>query len=431
MKPIKRFEKEGNITYYRSNNEVLIPDYYQEKDVELRGVWFSTVANIDLPKIETVEKYQEFLLGVIKKVKEYNMNTILFQVRPTNDALYQSDLNPWSAWITGEQGKYPGFDVFGWFVEEAKKEGITTHAWINPYRVSNVKFSDLNMNKEQYLNSLAANNFARLNPHLVIETVLDKLILDPASEEVREFVSESALEIARKYDVKAIHMDDYFYPYEEIRDASENEKFSKSGFEKLADYRRDNVNKLIKLMHEKFQTLDKKVEFGISPFGIYRTNTKWFENPTDAAWEKGSDNHHSCFNCYTGLYADIYLWMKEKWIDYIVPQNYFDFDYWKTNQEGNLYEVVKYADLAKWWAEISKETGIKLYMGQGLYRYSNEGNWSNPEEIVNQVKYNLNYDNIEGVIFFTYKNLVETHIPALVAAREKLKELWTKPAKEI
>src|SRR5690554_2483114 len=169
MKPIKRFLGEGNVTYFQSDKEVLIGDYV-EKDEELRGVWFSTVGNIDLPKIEEVESYKAYLRGVIAKVKEYNMNTVIFQVRPTNDALYESDLAPWSRFITGEEGKYPGFDVFGYFIEEAKKANITVHAWLNPYRVSGQKFTDLNLNmtKEEFLNTLHEKNFARKRPDLVI-----------------------------------------------------------------------------------------------------------------------------------------------------------------------------------------------------------------------------------------------------------------------
>lgn len=433
MKPIKRFIGEGNITYFQSDREVLVGDYV-EKDEELRGVWFSTVGNIDLPNIKDVESYKAYLKGVISKVKEYNFNTVIFQVRPINDALYESELAPWSRFITGEEGKYPGFDVFGYFIEEAKKENITVHAWLNPYRVSNVKFTDLNVTKDEYLNSLDPKNFARKRPDLVIETVLDKLILDPASSEVQDYVASVAYEIALKYDVKAIHMDDYFYPYEEIRDPNEQEKFKKSGFSKLSDFRRANVDNLIKKMHEKLKELPRKVEFGISPFGIYRTNSKYFkeeERSNEAAWEFGSNNHHSCYNCYTGLFADIYLWMKEGWIDYVVPQNYFELDYWKTAQDGSVFELVKYADLAEFWARISKETNVKLYMGQGLYRYSNEGNWSNSEEIINQLKVNQNYDNVLGVVFFTYRDLVKEEPASLVEARKLLKNLWTKPAKEI
>jgi len=431
VKPIKRFNKEGNVTYYRSEQEVLIPDEYHEKDEETRGVWFSTVNNIDLPQIESIATTKDYLSEVIQKVKEYNLNTVVFQVRPCNDALYESSLNPWSAFLTGKQGQYPGFDLFGWFIEKANKAGIEVHAWMNPYRVSTVKLSDLQLTKNEYLETLAANNFARLNPNDVIETVQTKLILDPSSIKVQDFVAESAYEIASKYNVKAIHMDDYFYPYEAIIDPKEDDKLRLSGFIKLSDYRRSNINLLIKKMSEKLKTLPKKVEFGISPFGIYRTNSKWFEIDNESAWEKGSDNHHTSFSCYSGLYADIYLWMKMKWIDYIVPQNYFEFDYWRTTEEGISFEIVKYADLAKWWAGVAEETECKLYMGQGLYRYRDEGNWSNPEEIINQLKYNQNYTNILGTFFFTYKNLIRDDISPLIVAREELKRLWTKPAKPI
>lgn len=430
MKPIKRFLSEGNITYFQSENEVLVPDY-KEKEQEFRAVWFSTVGNIDLPKIENIDSYKEYLRGVIQKLKEYNFNSVIFQVRPSNDALYESELSPWSRFITGVEGKNPGFDIFEYFIEEAKKENITVHAWLNPYRVSTSRLTDLNMTKEQYLNSLDEKNFARKRPDLVIETNLDKLILDPASIEVQEYVADVSYEIAKKYDVKSIHIDDYFYPYEPIRDDEEPNKLLKSGISNLNDFRRHNVNMLIKTIHEKLNTLDRKVEFGISPFGIYRTNSKHFSNESESSWEKGSNNHHSCFTCYSGLYADVYLWMKEGWIDYVVPQNYFDMDYWKTNQEGKLYEVVKYADLAKWWANICKETNTKLYMGQGLYRYSTEGNWSNPEEIINQLKYNQLYDNISGVSFFTYRDLVKEEPKSLVEARAKLKKIWTKNVREI
>lgn len=432
MKPIKRFTNEGNITYYKSEKEVLVPEVCPEKEEELRGVWFSTVNNIDINKMESVDQYKEYLLSVINKVKEYHMNTIVFQVRPCNDAWYESKLNPWTEFITGKQGKYPGFDVFGWFVEEAKKAGLTVHAWINPYRINSTKLSDLNLTKEEYLNSLDDMNFAKKHPELAIETDLHKLILDPSSEEVRDFVSDTVLEIASNYDVKAVHIDDYFYPYEAIVDPKEDEKFKKSGFNKLSDFRRNNVDKLIKMIHDKLNTLDKKVEFGISPFGIYRTNTKWFKEPNESSWDKGSDNHFSCYNCYSGLYADVYKWMEEKWIDYVVPQNYFDMDYWKTAEDGTVYEVVKYADLAKFWSWACKETNVKLYMGQGLYRVKEDaGNWSNPEEIINQLKFNSTLDNVLGTVFFTYKNFVSEQDEVLNKTRELLKTVWTKDVNEL
>ena len=433
QKALKRFTLPGYVTYYGTTKKVMIPTEYQEKDEELRGVWFSTVGNIDIPRMTNPDEIKQYLLGVINKVKEFNMNTVVFQVRPMNDAFYPSKLNPWSRYITGTEGKDPGFDVFGYFVEEAKKAGITTHAWINPYRVTGQKLDELNMTKQEFLNKLDKKNFARKHPECVISTSLSKLILDPASSKVRKFVTDTVVEIAKNYDIKAIHIDDYFYPYEPIADEDEERKFKESKFDKLSDFRRNNVDKLIKMISQKLKKLEKKIEFGISPFGIYRTNAKFFEKDEvdEASWDKGSNNHKGCFSCYKGLYADVYLWMKKKWIDYVVPQNYFDFSNTKIDEKGEETCRVRYADLAKWWSWAAKKTDTKLYMGQGFYRYSDEGDWSNPEEIINQLRFNQVFPNIKGTLFFTYKNFVEEKVPSAVKARELLKELWKKPAKEI
>lgn len=432
-KSLKRFTLPGYVTYYGTNKKVMIPTDYQEKDEELRGVWFSTVANIDMDIMTNPDEIKQYLLGVISKVKEFNMNTVVFQVRPMNDAFYPSKLNPWSRYITGVEGKDPGFDVFGFFVEEAKKAGITTHAWINPYRVTGQKLDELKMTKEEFVKTLHKKNFARRHPECVILTEHSKLILDPASQKVRKFVSDTVLEIARNYDIKAVHIDDYFYPYEPIADADEESKFKESKFEKLSDFRRNNVDKLIKMISQKLKKLDKKVEFGISPFGIYRTNSKFFDvgEEDEASWDKGSNNHKGCYSCYKGLYADVYLWMKKKWIDYVVPQNYFDFSNTKIDENGVETCRVRYADLAKWWSWAAAKTKVKLYMGQGFYRYSDVGDWANPEEIINQLKFNQVFPNVKGTVFFTYKNFVEDKHQSAIKARELLKELWTKEVPEI
>lgn len=431
FKPIKRAAYDGNVKYFGTDNDVLVPIDYTEHD-ELRGVWFSTVGNIDIPKMESIEQYKEYLLGVIKKVKEYHMNTVIFQVRPASDALYKTDKNPWSAVITGVQGKDPGFDVFGFFVEEAKKQGISVHAWINPYRISGVKLDDLNITKDEYLDTLAENNFARLHKDMVIMSRDSKLILDPARLEVMEFVSDTVLEIAKNYDVKAVHIDDYFYPYDPIRDPDEYEKYKNSGYKVLSDFRRGNVDKMIEMIHNKLNTLDKKVEFGISPFGIFRTNTSFSEGKTgEEFWDKGSNNHASCLSCYKGLYADVYKWMEKGWIDYVTPQNYFDFDNTKLDKEGKEICQVKYADIAVWWSNACKETNTKLYMGQAIYRYGSDANWKDVNEIPNQLKFNETLGNVKGTMFFTYSDFVKENNETLVKGRELLKELWTKDVKEI
>lgn len=434
MKKIERFIRGDYVTYFDTDKYVCIPETIVEKDVETRGVWFSTVANIDFSPSEDPEVLKAYFKGVVAKVKEFNMNTVVFQVRPTNDAFYKSALNPWSRFITGTEGKDPGFDVLGFFIEEAKKHNIEVHAWINPYRVNNRKFSELGMTKEEFIASLDDLNFAKRRPDLLVETVLERFILDPASPEVQEFVSDTALEIAKNYDVKAVHIDDYFYPYEAIIDPLEAEKHKNLAPNlSLEDFRRDNVSKLMKMISDKLRTLDKKVEFGISPFGVYRTHKKHFEkHGKQGGWEFGSNNHYSCYQGYDGLFADVLLWMEQGWIDYVVPQVYFEFDNYQVSKEdGTITERVKYADLVDWWDWASGKTGVKMYIGQGLYRYKDEGNWSNSEEIINQLKYNTTKQNVSGTIFFTYKNLVNEDVKSLVEARSKLKQVWTKDVKPI
>ena len=434
MKKINRFIRGGYVNYYDSDKLVEIPETFTEKKQETRGVWFSTVANIDFEVMKDVASFQTYLKGVIQNVKSYHMNTIVFQVRPTNDAFYASKLNPWSRFITGEEDRNPGFDVLEWFIAEAKKEAIDVHAWINPYRVTNIKMSEIGKDKASMLASLSPKNWARQHPECILETSESKLILDPASVEVQDFVTATAYEIAKNYDVKAVHIDDYFYPYEAIIDPKEEEKHQARYPQlTLADFRRQNVTDLMKKISDQLKTLPKKVEFGISPFGIYRTNSKQFvKNGKVGGWEFGSNNHYSCYQGYEGLYADVLLWMKNGWLDYVVPQVYFDFDnYLISKEDGSEVERVKYADLVDWWVEICQQTNTKLYIGQGFYRYSDKGNWSNPEEVPNQLKYNSRFPSIAGTIFFTYRDFAKQTIPAQVQAQAILKTMWTKDVKPL
>ena len=387
---------------------------------------------------EGVKEYKEYLLSIIKTVKEYNMNTVVFQVRPVNDALYDSEMNPWSNVLTGVEGLYPGFDPFGYFMEEAKKANISVHAWINPYRAGRVDIfqimkDDRPMTKEEWIETLAPNNFARLHPECTILTKQNKLLLDPANEMVREFVSDSIVEIASKYDVKAVHIDDYFYPYEYIDDPYEEEKATAAGFEKISDFRRHNVDLMIELIHNKLAKLPRKVEFGISPFGIYRTDSKQFDEDdkdNEKAWELGSNNGAGCSTNYANLYADVFKWMDEGWIDYVAPQDYFDFENSKIDEEGKVSCLVKYADLIKWWSWAAKITNCKLYIGQAIYRVGGDGLWNNPEEIPNQLKYNSLFENISGTIFFTYHDFTNTEREALVETRKILKTMWKNEVKD-
>ena len=409
------------LKYWHNKEEIDIPEFkFREEDV--RGCWISNVANIDTPKGLSVEDYKAHLIGILDNMKSYNMNTAVFQVRPCNDAYYPSKLNPWSKYITGVEGEDPGFDVLAFFIEEAKKRGIKVHAWMNPYRVDTVDVRTVNMTKDEYLDTLSEGNWARIHKEHTVLDGVSKIILAPSHPEVIEFVTESIMEVARNYDVEGVHIDDYFYPYAKIPEETEYDdylKYRESETQSFDDFRRMNVDKMIESVSDALKKMyaetGKKVEFGISPFAVYITHSSIVEN----GWEKGSYNVASALQCYSELYSDVYKWMVEGWIDYVVPQNYFSFE----------RRDVAYHDVAWWWSNICGETGTKLYMGQGIYHMgATEGwgheTWQNPEEINNQLKFNCNFDNIKGTIFFTYKDLVPGKNAIKDEGLAKLKELW-------
>ena len=413
---LNKYRSDEYVHYWNSDEVVEIPEYHFDKQ-SVRGVWVSTVANIDVPKGLPENEYKEYLTKMIENIASYNINTIIFQVRPNNDAFYPSKLNPWSRYITGEEGKDPGFDVLKYVIEEAKKHDIKVHAWMNPYRVSQASLDQLNMTKEAYLATLAPNNFARLHPEHTIVDGANKIILSPSHPEVIDFVTKTIMEVVDNYDVEGVHIDDYFYPYAKIPEEREQEDYLKYRLDEtqcLDDFRRMNVNKMIKNIHDalknSFSKNNKKVLFGISPFAIYRTNSAILEG----GWEKGSYNAAGALQCYSELYSDVYLWMKENWIDYVVPQVYFPFE----------RKDVTYHDLTKWWSDICNETHTILYIGMGLYQMGSNEVWQNPNEIENQLRFNCNFNNVAGTIFFTYHDLVKGQNEIKDEALDTIKKLW-------
>lgn len=414
---LHKFNKRNLVTFFDTKKPIDLPEYKYDEN-KVRGVWVSNVANIDTPIMQDVESYKEYLVKMVENIASYNMNTIIFQVRPTNDAYYKSKLNPWSKFITGEEGKDPGFDVLEFVINEAKKYGIQVHAWMNPYRVGMKPLQEMGLSKEQYLETLAPNNYARLHPEDTTVDGLNKVILKPASDSVIKFVADTIMEVVDNYDVTGVHIDDYFYPYAKIPYEEEKEDYElalKNNPElTFDDWRRNNVDKMIQSIHDglkkSFSKTGKLVEFGISPFAIYRTHISLKEN----GWEKGSYNTPGCLQCYSELYSDIYKWMKEGWIDYVVPQVYFPFE----------RKDVTYHDLVKWWNERAGETNTKLYIGQGIYQMGATPFWSNPLEIDNQLRFNQNFENVGGTIFFTYKDFVPGQNTTKNAAIALVKARW-------
>jgi len=420
MKSITKISGIGTVKYYATDQEVQIDTTYKQKNEEFRGVWVSTVHNIDLPLMTSIDEYKAYLLNVIETTASFNMNKIIFQVRPANDAFYQSKMNPWSRFITGTEGQDPGFDVLEFMIFESKKRGIAVHAWMNPYRVSTAELTKINTTKEQYLETLSEMNFARKHPELTILDGINKVILKPASEVVRQYVVDSIMEVIENYDIEGIHIDDYFYPYAKVPDEFEIEDYNaqKIDEETFSNWRRRNVDLLIEKLSIAVWTFNnnnhRNISFGISPFALFRTNKKLLET----GWEKGSMNNPKILQCYDDLYSDIYKWMEQNWIDYVVPQAYFPFE----------HEHLPYADIVSWWAERALETNTLLYVGQAFYLVGTNEIWQNPEEITNQLIFNNQISNIKGTIFFTLKNFLPSENPYLTEAQQRLKNCWNKKA---
>lgn len=418
MSTLHKLYKYGTTEVYKyfDGTEVVIPQY--QNNAKVRGVWVSNVGNIDTPVMKNISSYQKHLNEMIETIASYNINLVIFQVRPSSDAFYKSELNPWSRYITGTEGKDPGFDVFEYFISLAKAKNIEVHAWMNPYRVSTNNFDAKTQTVEEFLKTLDPKNFARRHPEDLILDGKDKIILKPASNRVIQFVTDTIVEVVNNYEVTGVHIDDYFYPYDKIpveREAADYELAKAENTElSFSDWRRSNVDKMISSIHFALNQPSTKrhVEFGISPFGIYRTH----KSINEEGWERGSYHAPKVCECYRDLYSDVYKWMKEGWIDYVVPQIYFPFSRLD----------VTYHDLLIWWDQICQETKTKLYIGQALYQVGANDFWVDPMEIHKQMSLNCLYKTVTGTVFFTYRDLLKGKNPTNDQALEQLKIDWNK-----
>ena len=301
---------------------------------EFRAAWIQSV-NGQFRGMPT-EKLKQNLIGQLNSLQKAGINAIIFQVRPEADALYASRLEPWSRFLTGVQGKAPEpyWDPMQFMIDECHKRGMEFHAWINPYRTKTTLKSEL-----------APNHVYNIHPEWFV-TYGDQLYFDPALPESRRHICMVVSDIVSRYDVDAIHMDDYFYPYPiKGKDFPDDASFARfgGGFSNKGDWRRSNVNVLIKKLHETIREIKPWVKFGVSPFGIYRNESS---DPLGSK-TKGLQN-------YDDLYADVLLWAREGWIDYNIPQIYW--------QIG--HPVADYETLVKWWAKNTENR--PLFIGQSV-----------------------------------------------------------------
>ncbi len=352
---------------------------------EMRSAWIATVANIDWPSREAVGHtafQKQEMTAILDTLQSLRMNAVVFQVRPTADALYYSEFEPLSSWLTGVQGKDndTAYDALQFVCEEAHKRCLDVHVWLNPYRVTN------GFKRE----SLAENHVMRQHPEWFVQYG-DKWYFDPALDETREFLNRVVADIVERYDIDAIHFDDYFYPYKIAgKQFPDDDSFAAHprGFTDKEDWRRNNVNMVIEELQNTIKSRKPWVEFGISPFGVWRNAS------SDSI--RGSQTKAGCQN-YDDLYADILLWLERGWIDYVVPQLY-----WEIGKRVADYEV-----LARWWSQYSY--GRNLYIGQAPYQLGNQKGaeaWRRPNEVCRQIALNRSIEGVQGSVFFSMNSLM-------------------------
>lgn len=324
---------------------------------EFRGVWIASVANINWPSKNnlTVDQQKAEAISMLDMLKENNFNAVIFQVRPSSDALYTSNIEPWSYFLTGETGKapYPNYDPLQFWIEEAHKRGLELHVWLNPYRA-------------HHANGGAPNSLSMVNKlsDIVVKLKNGMYWLDPADPKTQGHVSNVVKDIVKRYDIDAVHFDDYFYPYATYNRGADfpdsktwNAYVSSGGTLTRADWRRDNVNKFVERIYKEIHAEKNYVRFGISPFGI---------------WKPGYPEGITGSSQYDELYADAKLWLNKGWVDYFSPQLY-----WAIDSKGQGFEA-----LLNWW---QSENTMKRHLWPGLNTVEVRSP-DRPTEIKNQIE---------------------------------------------
>ena len=340
---------------------------------EFRAVWIASVTNLDWPstKFLSPSSQRTEYTNLLNLLKPLGINAVIVQIRPECDALYPSPIDPWSYWLTGAQGTAPNpaYDPLQFMIDETHKRGMEFHAWFNPYRA--IKTVGSYTNAASHISKVHP-EWLLLYPNAVSPTEKD---LDPGLPEVRAYVTSVIIDVVRRYDIDAVHWDDYFYSYSPTttQDDSSWTKYHGS-FTSRADWRRDNVNQLIKAVHDSIKAVKPYVKFGISPFGIWKSRVP--------AGITGLDS-------YSELYCDAPTWMAQGWLDYLTPQLY-----WKITGSQD------YSKLMPWWA--SQMSGRHLYPGHAPWHIGDAQNWSS-SELPNQIRLNRSVLSSPGSVFFRAK----------------------------
>lgn len=369
---------------------------------ELRGMWLATVANRDWPSKPglTAAEQRAELIGHLDTAVRRRLNAVIFQVRPTADALWPSPYEPWAQCLTGVQGKHPGWDPLGTAVAEAHSRGLELHAWFNPFRIAN----------HTDPSRLVPTHPARLHPEWVVPYG-GKLYYNPGLPEVRRFVQDAMLDALRHYAIDAVHWDDYFYPYPVAGQVfDDDDAFARygGGFQDRAAWRRDNIDRLVREMAGRVKKVRGRAQFGISPFGVWRNAS------TDPL---GSDTRAGV-ETYDNLHADTRGWVKKGWLDYICPQLYWNIG----------FTAADYAKLLPWWADVVKGTGVRLYVGEALYKAGDPAQpaaWQDPAELSRHLTYAKKFPQARGHVYFSAK---EVGVDKVGAMARVVADHYEKPA---
>lgn len=367
---------------------------------EFRGIWIATVGNIDWPSSsgDHFSKQKNDFIALLDYYQKLNFNAVIVQIRVSGDAFYPSQLAPWSKYLTGKEGQKPltDEDPLAWMILQAHQSGLEFHAWFNPYRAT----VDLDPKK------LSPEHDFFKHPDWMVKYA-NKYYYNPGLPAVQQHLTKVIREVVQKYDVDAIHFDDYFYPYKVdnlvFDDLASFKKLAPTG-QKLEDWRRENVNKLIGSVHQAIKYEKPWVQFGVSPFGVWRNRDK----DTNGSKTRAVSN-------FDDLYADPITWMKNGWIDYLIPQIYWSMD----------YNLASYRELVDWWSKNNH--GTKIYIGNSPFKIRDNADlaWNNPLEIPNQITLTRTNTNISGNAYFSARSLFAKNQDV---AQHILKNHYSKPA---
>ncbi|PZD94285.1 hypothetical protein DNH61_17895 [Paenibacillus sambharensis] len=358
---------------------------------EMRGVWISTVYNLDWPTASSYGKpevQKKEYIKLLDELQSAGINTVFVQVRPAADSFYPSKLVPWSKYAAGAQGRDPGYDPLAFIIEETHRRGMAFHAWFNPFRAS----------PDAKLENLASGHVAKRYPQWIVNSG-GKLYINPGVPEARQHIIDVITEVAQQYDVDGIHLDDYFYPSSgKFADELAYRAYNPAKFTTIVEWRRDNINSFIRDLGTAVKRVNPGVEFGVSPFGVWR----------NASVDPTGSNTKAGVTAYDSMHADVRTWIRQGWIDYVMPQLYWSM----------ANTAVRYDTLADWWAGEVKGTGVDLYIGHSPYKLGTpEVGWQSPQEIINQLVYNRKHPEIKGDVFFSAKDLRRNPLGVLDALR--------------